>query len=101
MNTYQLDPVHYFTAPGLSFDSLLKYTKIKLDYIKDVDIQLFIEKGIHGGISTIVHRYAKANNKDSIDYDESKDLSYISYLDANNLYGWAMSQSLPTVILDG
>ena len=44
MNTYQLDPVHYFTAPGLSFDSLLKYTKIKLDYIKDVDIQLFIEE---------------------------------------------------------
>ena len=96
MNTYQLDPVHYFTAPGLSFDSLLKYTKIKLDYIKDVDIQLFIEKGICGGISTIVHRYAKANNKDSIDYDESKDLSYNSYMDANNLYGWAMSQSLPT-----
>ena len=96
MNTYQLDPVHYFTALGLSFDSLLKYTKIKLDYIKDVDIQLFIEKGIRGGISTIVHRYAKANNKDSVDYDESKDLSYISYLDANNLYGWAMSQSLPT-----
>jgi len=58
---------------------------------------LIIEKGIRGGISTITHRYAKANNpyiQES--YDETKPNSYITYLDANNLYGWAMSQYLPT-----
>ena len=62
LDTYKLDPARYFTYPGLSWDALLKETKVKLDLLKDPDMLLMIEKGIRGGISTITHRYAKANN---------------------------------------
>jgi len=97
MKTYGLDPAHYFTSPGLSWDALLKHTKIELELMKDPDMLLFIEKGIRGGISTITHRHAKANNPYIPEsYDKSKPNSYITYLDTNNLYGWAMSQYLPT-----
>ena len=70
-------------------------TKINLELITDVDMQLFVEKGLRGGISYIAHRHAEANNKFMKNYDPSKESSYISYLDANNLYGWAMSKPLP------
>ena len=92
---YSLDPCHYYSAPGLSWDALLRTSKINLDLITDLDQQLFIEKGMRGGISTITHRYAKANNKYISSYDPEKESNYIMYLDANNLYGWVMSQSLP------
>ena len=90
-----LDPLHYVTSPGLAWDAMLKMTKINLDLITDIDMQLFIEKGMRGGISYIAHRHAEANNQYMKNYDPLKVLSYIMYLDANNLYGWAMSQSLP------
>ena len=92
---YGLDPCHYYSAPGLSWDALLKMTWINLDLITDLDQQLFIEKGMRGGISTITHRHAVANNKYMKDYNPEVESSYIMYLDANNLYGWAMSKSLP------
>ena len=95
LSYYRLDPCHYFSAPGLSWDALLRMTGINLDLISDIDQQLFIEKGMRGGISNITHRYAKANNKYMKDYNTDRESSYLMYLDANNLYGWAMSQSLP------
>ena len=93
---YKLDPAHYFTSPGLSWDSMLKMTDIKLELMTDIDMFQFIEKAMKGGISYIANRYGKANNKYMKEYDEKAPSKYIMYLDANNLYGWAMSQYLPT-----
>ena len=92
---YKLDPLHYITSPGLAWDAMLKMTGINLELITDIDMQLFIEKGLRGGISYIAHRHAEANNKYMKNFDLDKLISYIMYLDANNLYGWAMSQPLP------
>ena len=93
---YKLDPCHYFTSPGLSWDAMLKMTDIKLELMTDIDMFQFIEKGLRGGISYIANRYGKANNKYIKEYNEKAPSKYIMYLDANNLYGWAMSQYLPT-----
>ena len=95
INIYGLDPAHYVSLPGSSWDAMLKMTGIRLDLISDVEMQLFIEKGMRGGVSYIAHRHAEANNKYMKNYNKSKESSYIMYLDANNLYGWAMSQKLP------
>ena len=92
----KLDPCHYFTCPGLSWDAMLKMTNIKLELMVDIDMFQSIEKGMRGGISYIAHRYSKANNKYMKNYDRNKPSKYIIYLDANNLYGWAMSQYSPT-----
>ena len=92
---YGLDPCHYFSSPGLIWDTMLKMTGVKLEKIPDIDKYLFIEKGLRGGISYIAKRCAKANNKYMYDYDPKKPSTFISYLDMNNLYGWAMSEYLP------
>ena len=93
---YGLDPCHYFTSPGLSWDAMLKMTNITLDLISDVDMYQFVEKGMRGGVSYIANRFGEANNKYMKNYDENAPEKHIMYLDANNLYGWAMSQYLPT-----
>ena len=89
---YELDPFHYFSAPGLSWDAMLKMTGVKLEKISGIDQYLFIEKGTRERISYIAKRYAKANNKYMCDYDSNKQSAFITYLDKNNLYGWAMSE---------
>ena len=97
VTNYELDPANgYFTLPNFAWDAMLKKTQVKLEQLTDVDMYLMCEMGIRGGTSLISHRYAKANNTYMTDYDESKPSSYIMYLDANNLYGEAMIQKLPT-----
>ena len=90
---YGLDPCHYFSSPGLSWDVMLKMTGVKLEKISDID--LFIKKELKGGISYISKRYTKANNKYRNDYDSKKPSKVITYFDMNNLYGWAMSGYIP------
>ena len=92
---YKLDPCHYFSSPGLRWDAMLKMTAVKFKKITDIDMYLFIEKGLRGGFSYIAKRYSEANNNYLKDYDPKKTSKFISYLDMNNLYGWAMSGYLP------
>ena len=90
-----LDPCHYFSSSGLSWDAMLKMTDIKFKKISYIDKYLFIEKGLRGGISYIAKRYAKTNYKYINDYHPKKPSTFISYFDMNNLYGWAMSEYVP------
>ena len=97
-----LDPTHYLSLPGYSFDNLLKrrwdqgHEPIQLFNEHQLDMYLFMEKAIRGGVCMISHRYAKANNRHHPEsYDPTQPSSYIWYLDANHLYGWAMTQLLP------
>ena len=74
--------------------SIFKKTKVKLELLTDIDMLLMVEKGIRGGICLAIHRHAKVNNKYMKNYDKDITSSYLAYLDANNLYGWAMFQKL-------
>ncbi|XP_071056528.1 uncharacterized protein [Onthophagus taurus] len=96
MKYYSLDPCHYFTAPGFGWDALLRMTRVKLELLTDIDMLHFFKNGIRGGLSMCTKRSAKANNKLMMEFDETKDPSYILYLDATNLYGHAMRRKLPT-----
>ena len=93
---YKLDPCHYYTVPGLAWDACFKETKQEIQLLKDYDMLMMFEQGTRGGISHISKRYAEANNKYMKDFDVTKPSTFIQYLDGNNLYGWAMSQKLPT-----
>ena len=91
----KLDPAYYLSAPGLSWHSCIKKTGVNLELLTDENMLLLFEKVIRGGMSNVVQRYAKANNKYMKNYDNTQKSVYLMYLDANNLYGWAMSKKLP------
>jgi hypothetical protein len=96
LDTFGLDPAYYVSAPQLSWDCMLKMTNCELSLLSDPAMFKLINNNLRGGISVITKRYAKANNKymgENFKSDEPS--SYILYLDANNLYGWAMSEPLP------
>ena len=94
---YGLDPSHFYTVPGLAWKACLKKTGVRLKLLLDPDMLLMFERGIRGGITQSVHRWAAANNPYmGSEYDKSKPTKYLQYLDASNLYGWVMSQPLPT-----
>ena len=96
IKVYELDPAHFLSsAPGLAWQACLKKKEVELGLVTDTDMLPMIQKGIKGGICHVIHRYAKANNKYMKNYDEDEKSSYIQDLDADNLYGWVMSQKLP------
>lgn len=95
LRTYQLDPAHYFTAPGLSWDAMLLYTGVELELLTDPDMLHFFKKGVRGGVSTCTNRKSNANNPFVDNFNPLNSKKYIIYLDATNLYGYAMSQYLP------
>lgn len=95
LNYYGLDPTHYLTLPSFAWDAMLKQTKIELELITDMDIYLMVERGIRGGMTQVTNKHVTANNKYMENFDPTKPSTYIQYLDANNLYGYAMSLPLP------
>ena len=95
LNYYGLDPCHYYTLPNYAWDAMLKKTKNELEQITDLDMYEMIDSGLRGGMCQVSHKHVKANNKHLDNYNENVTSSYIAYLDANNLYGKAMSKHLP------
>lgn len=95
MKTHFLDPAHYYTLPGLSWDAMLRLTHVELELLQDYSMILMVEKGIRGGICQVSQRHCKANNKYLQDYDPNLDSTFISYQDCNNLYGNSMIKPLP------
>ena len=94
---YELDLAHFLSAPGFAWQACLKKTGVRLELLTNIDMLLMAEKVTRGGICHAIHRYAEANNKYMKNYDKNIESSYLMYLDANNLYGWAMSQKLPVL----
>ena len=92
---YELGSAHFLSATGLAWQSCLKKTKVKLELLTDIDMLLMVEEGIRGRICQAIHRHPKVNNKYTKNYGKDITSSYLVYLDANNLYGWAISQKLP------
>ncbi|XP_011166542.2 uncharacterized protein LOC105200606 [Solenopsis invicta] len=95
LDSYGLDPAHYYTLPGYTWDAMLKYTGIRFELLTDIDMLLFVERGVRGGLIQCSNRYAKVNNRYAPIYEPNLPSTNLMYYDINNLYGWAMSEPLP------
>ena len=95
LKEYELDPTYFVSTPGLALEAMLKITKVKIELLTDIDMVLMVENGIRGGLTQVVKKYGVANNKYLPDYNKNKKSTYLQYLDANNLYGYAMIKKLP------
>ena len=95
LKEYQLDPAYFVSTPSLANEAMLKITKAKIELLTDINMVLMIEKGIRGGLTQVIKKHSIANNKYLPCYDSTKKSVYLQYLDANNLYGWAMCKKLP------
>ena len=95
LKVYNLDPAYFVSTPSLAFQAMLKVTKAEIETFTDIDMILMTEKGIRGGLTQVVKKHAVANNKYLHDYDNAKESVFVQYLDANNLYGFAMGKKLP------
>ena len=96
LNYYGLDPAHYITLPNFAWSAFLAMTGVRLQQIHNRDMYEMIEKGLRGGMTQCSYKKVEANNKYMNEtYDENKPSSFISYFDANNLYGLAMTKKLP------
>ena len=95
LERYGIDPSYFLSAPGLAWETFFKKTEVKLELLSNYHVILMIEEGIRGGMCQSTHKYAKANKKYMKNDDKNIESSYLTYLDANDLYGLAMSQKLP------
>ena len=98
LKDYDLDPTYFVSTPSLAFEAMLKMTKVKIELLTDIDMILMTEKAICGGLTQAVRKHGIANNKCLPTYDKTKKSVFLQYLDAKNLYGYAMNQNL---LLDG
>ena len=98
LKDYDLDPTYFVSTPSLAFEAMLKLTKVKIELLTDIDMVLMTEKAIRAGLTRVVRKHGIANNKYLPTYDKTKKSALLQYLDANNLYGYAIDQKLP---LDG
>ena len=91
---YQLDPAYFVSLPSFAFQACLKITKVKLESLTDENMLLMIEEGT-GGLCQAIQHCETSNNKHVKNFNKDIISSFLEYLDANNLYGWAMSKKLP------
>ena len=101
LKEYQLDPAYFVSTTSLAFEAMLKITKAKIELFTDINMILMTEKGIRGGLTEVIRKYGVANNKYLPNYDKTKNSTYLQYLDAKNLYGYAMNKKLPLTDING